>query len=165
MLPSAVAQVWAYSTRYYEPDMVQQENVPGFPLTALREIFCTASELTVKPLETREVSDLERSRGGGPRVYDLRSKVFSPTDLGIPSSRGRQFACMILQPFLRFEEKSLTFEDLMFRRLRVTAALYLDSVPEELSRIEQFDLAAATSRRYGCSFDDVVAEDFGVGRS
>ncbi len=95
--------------------MILEENVPKFPVSTMETIFCSEDPSAVKPLETREVSSAELAGQAMGRMYSLQSKVFSPVDLGIPSSRGRQYTCLVLAPFLKFRDGGMTFEDLFFR--------------------------------------------------
>ncbi len=134
---SPLCQVWAYSTRYWEPDVIFQENVVRFPEDQLARIFCDPKEDVLKCVRTRETLPTEL---GEPRTYDMSVQVFSPTDLGIPSSRNRQYVCLPLRPFCMFD-RAMTFESLFFRSRRIDASIYLKAVPENIRQAERCDAA------------------------
>ncbi len=118
----------------------------------------SASSSILKPLETREVLSSET----GPRHYKIVSDVFSPTDLGIPSQRPRQYVAMSLAPFFDLSPP-MSFDDMFFRRTCLDASVYIESVPEEVRKRERFE--AAASRRTSVlrvgfdGIDEVMAED------
>ena len=119
---------WAYSTRFYEPDTILQENVKSFPEAELFGIIGSFEAGVLKHIQTRPlVASEERS----PRRYEMCSQVFSPTDLGVPSSRVRQYTALHLNPWVRCSF-SLSFADVFFRSLKSSAGIYLEAVPDHV---------------------------------
>jgi hypothetical protein len=130
-----LSQVWAYSSRFYEPDWLFEECVVKFPKAKLAQIFCAPADGQVKSISTREVTADENGR---PRSYSMRDKIFSPTDMGIPSTRHRQYTSFCLRPFFEFVD-SISFEDLFFRGRSLDSSVYLDAIGEPLRKAELLD--------------------------
>jgi hypothetical protein len=149
--------VWAYSTRYYEPDVIEQENVPRFPEKALRDIFCLPGQQLVKPLETRHMTERELSTTGLVRHYEMQSAVFSPTDLGIPSSRGRQYAVIVLHPIAKLDSR-MSFESLFFRHRHLDASVYMQAIPDAVWKAELIDSAYKLARVAGMAMGNFVCD-------
>ena len=113
--------IWAYSTRYYEPDVVTEENVPAFAVDTTFDIFNDFSEDVIKHKKVRSSCPIAK------RSYGMMHKVFSPTDLGVPSERSRLYASFVLQPYQK-EIEVLSFEDLFFRKLSCNCSI-IESSP------------------------------------
>ena len=142
--------VWCYSTRFFEPDSILQENVACFPEEEMFSIFQESGADVLKDLEARPLHPLE-SAGKLQRQYMMQSKVFSPTDLGIPCNRLRKYTAMHLSPWVKCRF-GISFENLFFRELRADASIYLNGVPaaehgkEVLDRLRAFGREAAAGR-------------------
>ncbi|CAE7194005.1 unnamed protein product [Symbiodinium sp. CCMP2592] len=122
---------WAYSTRFYEPDTVLQENVKSFPEAELFGIIGCFEDV-LKHIQTRP---LVASEEKSPRRYQMCSQVFSPTDLGVPSSRFRKYTALHLSPWVQCNF-SLSFADVFFRSLKTSAGIYLEAVPYHMHHNE-----------------------------
>eukprot|EP00974_Lingulodinium_polyedra_P052802 5076993-Lingulodinium_polyedra.AAC.1 len=106
--------IWAYSTRYYEPDTILQENVLRFPEDELMAIIGDFQPGVIKDLKTRPL--MKEEVGDKQRRYSLQVQSFSPTQLGIPSQRWRKYTALHLQPWVATEFR-VSFQDLCFRRI------------------------------------------------
>ena len=120
--------VWCCSTRFYEPDLILQENVCRFPEQELQRIFNDFSDGVLKDLCTRPFDADE----GTQRCYEMQVHSFSPTDLGVPSNRQRQYASFSLYPWVKLETAALTFEAMFHRSQRVGPEIYLNAVPHSV---------------------------------
>jgi hypothetical protein len=109
--------IWAYSTRYTEPDSGIHECVPGFTERVLEEIFDPV-EVPLKSVLARP-SVVDQDVTG----YEVRSCVYSPTDIGIPAARPRRYSAFhlrgIIQPF------PLSFEDCFFRKVILDGTVFM----------------------------------------
>ena len=126
---------WAYSTRYYEPDTILQENVPRFPESMIMEIVGNFSPGVIKDMCTRPLLKDEL------RSYRMEVQVFSPVDLGIPSQRRRKYTALHLSPWVKFGSQ-LSFVDMFYRKLQCDASIYLAAVPSHLRVLPEDSLAA-----------------------
>jgi len=119
---------WAYSTRYYEPDTILQENVARFPEAELVSIIGDFRPGVIKDLKTRPL--VKEEEGADKRKYCLQVQQFTPTQLGIPSQRWRKYTSLHLQPWVA-SEFGVSFENLCFRQVQVDASIYFDSTPAD----------------------------------
>ena len=130
--------------RYYEPDLVIQENVPGFPHEVLAAILSPSTGRPLKhvfshcngPLGPVDDGSAEYSDGGAEPCYVCRTCTFAPTDLGAPTNRKRKYTSFALQPWLSYDVPCPSFSDLFFKAVVLHASAYLDAVPEEIRRAE-----------------------------
>ena len=139
--------VWGFSTRFYEPDSVFQENVPRFPESELMSIIGDMSEGVLKDIHTRPLVASEEVE---PRRYKMHAQVFSPVDLGIPSQRMRQYTALHLSPWVQFD-LGVSFEDVCFRALETDASIFLNAFPKHV-RCQELQLMFKL-RAKGCSTD------------
>ena len=151
---------WAYSTRFFEPDSVLQENVPRFPADVLSNIISSFEDGVLKHINTRP---LLLGKGCPARKYCMRVQTFSPVQLGVPSQRLRQYTALHLSPWVTCDFR-LTFEDMFYRTLKVGADIYLDAVPRamrasELSRRAQELRGGAASPTNVSQLDTLSAGD------
>ena len=111
--PSSLGTLsWAFSMRYFEPDDIDHECVRNFPEEVFNGIFAETDGILKSPF-------LPPS---SPYVgYTMRTKVFSPTDLGIPSMRHRKYSRWKLG---NEQVPSISFEDLLFRSLDASPDIY-----------------------------------------
>ena len=58
----------------------------------------------------------------------MRVETFSPTDLGVPSQRQRQYTSLNLHPCMKEDFQS--FDAMFFRELVADASVYLEAVPD-----------------------------------
>ena len=122
---------WAYSTRFYEPDSIYQENVPRFPEAELLAIIGDFADGVLKDICARPLAVSEPE----PRKYNMRVQTFSPHQLGIPSQRMRQYTSLHLSPWVlpRFD---MCFDVMFFRELNCTAIIYLEAIPDAVQAAE-----------------------------
>ena len=109
---TAACLTWAFSVRYYLPDIVLHECVPRFTEGTLNEILGSmpADGHSVYARDTSEDTELS---------YAMESLVFSPKDLGVPSSRARKYSAFFLSPWVR--PPALSVPTTFFRELLVVA--------------------------------------------
>lgn len=73
--------------------------------------------------------------------YEMQSRVFSPTDLGIPASRPRQYAIItatsVISCVLPFASEE--FEDMFFRDMQLTGSIFFNRIGGPVER-KQFKL-------------------------
>jgi hypothetical protein len=109
---------WAYVNRFHEPDRIIHECVAGFSewvfQAILGEVDGTLKSVWARPLQVPAVE-----------CYVMRSKVFSPSELGIPTGRVRRYAAYELVGSLALCNVRPSFEDLFFRRLLLDASVYM----------------------------------------
>jgi hypothetical protein len=109
---------WAYCNRFHEPDRIIHECVAGFSEYVFKDILGevrdTLKSVWAKPLHADAAV-----------CYDMRSKVFSPSDLGIPTERRRRYATYELAGPSPLRSVCPSFEDLFFRRLLLDASVYM----------------------------------------
>lgn len=129
--------VWAYSTRFYEPDAAIHECVPGFPEEILQHIFSPlAGHAVPKSPFARACPDPQM---GG---YVVRTLKWSPTDLGIPSNRPRKYTSMHLRSSLTSGTiDELDIPSIFYRQLRADASVYF-AAPASVQRLEFEEVAA-----------------------
>ena len=83
------ASVWAYSSRYYQPDAIIQECMPSFDQEPFQETLCTCCQedvphsLYIRPCHEEEESQRQR----GQRHYRHDSKIFNTTDGSVVAER------------------------------------------------------------------------------
>ena len=63
------------------------------------------------------------------------AQTFSPTDLGVPSSRWRKYTAHHLEPFVK-GNFNVDFDNIFFRRRMVDGSIYLDAIPEAVRDAE-----------------------------
>jgi hypothetical protein len=110
-----VALVWAYSTRYFEPDQVYKENVRHVDDSLFNNIF-TSSEVLKSP-RARSCDMLAT-------YSDVKSHMFSPSHLGHPSERHRMYARWDLSPFV-VQDCEAGFQDMFYKMLATDLSVYL----------------------------------------
>lgn len=130
--------VWSYSTRFFEPDTIMQENVPQFDHSELHRILSDMTPGVLKSLHTRKPSGLEDVVARG---YEMQVQTFSPTDLGCPSSRCRKYTAHHLVPFVT-DQFTTGFDALFFRRLCTDGSIYLKEIPDDILHGEMLRMAA-----------------------
>jgi hypothetical protein len=127
--------MWAYWARYAEPDEIVHECVAGFDEAVFEEIFGRIDGLIKSPLAKPIPTGLSYCG------YRMRSQVFSPVDIGVPTDRTRRYGFYRLDYGAPKLEIGLSFEDVMFRRLCASPAVYLlaSSVEAEAEAAEIVD--------------------------
>ena len=96
--------VWAFSMKYYQPSLVIHECVTGFPTEILHEILNESGPGPVCPLALHP----------GGATWDIAKVEFSPTDLGIPSRRKRQYTRSVMtaqSDAFTFRQVRFSFQD------------------------------------------------------
>ena len=111
--------VWAYSLRYAQPDAIIHECVPNFLQCRLLEILNCLKRSGSRGVPPR----CELGRSTRRSEYDVRSLVFSPTALGIPSKRRRHYTMFAEKSTLEFKS-GIDFIDLFGRDLIVGPVVY-----------------------------------------
>ena len=140
---------WAFSTRFYGPDLVIEENVPASPIDVLVEIMCERGSKILKSVCAR-VPDLEtevdsseesddhsctttvefsKDSDDDDESYTSISKLFCPTGLGIPSFRPRRYSGFALTSYLTMKEH-ISLEELFFKNLAVGPEVYMSATPD-----------------------------------
>ena len=85
--------VWAYSTRYFEPNTALHEITPAFPSGVVESILCVYDKDMLKSIYTGcSGGSSGSSADEQQRCYRPIVQVFSPVDLAIPSSRSRKYS-------------------------------------------------------------------------
>ena len=93
--------VWAYSTRYFEPNTALHEITPAFPSGVVESILCVYDKDMLKSIYTGcSGGSSGSSADEQQRCYRPIVQVFSPVDLAIPSSRSRKYSGYHLAPQL-----------------------------------------------------------------
>ena len=131
--------VWAYSTRFFEPDTVLEENVINFQHEQLHSILAENGPGVLKSTSTRPMNIEE-----APPHYQMQALVFSPTDLGIPSERWRKYTAFHLYPWV-CSNFCVPFESLFFRQLLANGNIYLDCIPDSAKQRELQGMLQAKS--------------------
>lgn len=143
---------WCFSTRYYEPDCIIHECVVGFPEQMLEDIFGPNSGGALLMKSPRARPPIASKEG-----YLVRSHVWSPSDLGIPSNRPRKYTSMHLRRALTHDTvNDVAMATVFYRRLQVDASVYL-AAPESAQALE----SAGSSRRQSCAIRGENSESDG----
>ena len=124
------ALAWWFSARYYEPDMLLNENVGNFDHTEMTDIMQDNSEGTLKSPYARPPHP-----SGKPNHYEIYMEHFSIEDLGIPTKRARNYTAFRLSPWVKTVVQ-VSFETLFFRNLVASGAMFLRAVPETIKDAE-----------------------------
>lgn len=126
--------VWAYSSRYFEPDLIVHECAVAFPEQALADIFGPPSPSP--PSVPIMKSPWARPPGNGPEGYLLASHTWSPVDLGIPSNRPRKYTSMhLIGSLARCGLEDVDIARLFYRRLDADPSVYF-SAPASQQNLE-----------------------------
>jgi hypothetical protein len=124
--------VWAFSTRYYEPDQVGHECVAGFDETELRDILSQHATESM-PLLKCPMSRPDCACAG----YGMFSTVFSSSHTGVPSDRIRKYSLFNLlatESFVACPQRLLDlFQQIFFRDCVADASIYMQ-VPESFTK-------------------------------
>ena len=127
-MPALVLQ---YSSLFLEPDQLIRENVQHSDDGPLIEMMEKAGiEKQPTSMHTRGEVD------GKMTVYKGSSKVFSPTDLGIPSNRHRRYGCFDLTPYVE-RICSEPFEKFFYRRLMCGPSVYMAAPDDMINEMKQ----------------------------
>ena len=111
-----MALTWAFSVPYFEPDGVIHENPCGYPHEILTKIM-ENSDNVLKACDARGFEQLDE-----PPTYQKTMVCFSPTDLGVPARRPRQYIFFNLYPFVN--KTMIDFETYFFRERYCDASVY-----------------------------------------
>ena len=159
--------VWAYSTRFYEPDTIIEENVPQFQKEVLHNILNVLSANALKDVYTRsyhqqaiDICDPGSAMVITSRKYDHHGEVFSPTLLGVPSERWRQYNVFNLWPFVQ-GKFGVPFDALFYRQLKCNASIDFQLESEHLRTYEVNEVA--DSVRNEISVDEAMEWDGDLG--
>ena len=123
--------IWAYSTRYYEPDEVVHECVPGHCPEDLQKALNGDSSTDSTFVLKHELSRPLKRKDTEERFYNLWYLRFGPTDLGIPSSGTRAWSLFSLNGVVKFKADFTSssgvvlFKDLFFRQCALDASAYM----------------------------------------
>ena len=116
--------VWAFSTRFWQADIIVHECVQYFQPEVLLSIF---NNLGLDTPMLRSQSSRFYIEDAN---YEMFSMVFTPTQLGIPSERYRrysQFHLKAVSSMLHRNQQDLheaVFRDLFFKNRQITAQTY-----------------------------------------
>ena len=146
--------IWAFSTRFFEPDTILEENVMSFDHQFLTDILNSdGSEVVLKAVTTRPIP-----RGDDPfktRIYECVFLDFGPSDLGVPSSRFRKYTAYHLQPFV-VASFGVPFESLFFRHTVTDGSIYLVGDQIEIARKNEMLVMQRGRRGHPSSDDDDI---------
>ena len=111
-----VCLAWLYSVRYHQPDSIIIECVPGLPFDFVLDI------LNEQPLDQKKATTAVSSSP----VWVAENAKFSPTDLGVPASRGRHNICAHFVPTQTIIYLGINFGEVFFRPLGCDASIFLN---------------------------------------
>jgi hypothetical protein len=152
--PSTLSTLtWAYSTRFDEPDEVQQECVSNFHHQVFFDIFSAAEGVLKNPC-AKPLPASTPYQG-----YQCRMHSFSPTDLGVPSERRRKYCNFKLQ---WSQGTSISFEDL-FNRRRIACPTVLCVAPESVHKLEILELEPSVRKKVRSEHDIDDSSTAGLG--
>ena len=114
--------VWVYSCRFFEPEQLLHECVPGIGCAVVQEIMTSGSTLK-SPLVPVPGSNRGNGQEKMSRTYRQRSHTFSPYDIGIPTLRRRAYVCYSVAEL--HEPVDLSFRQLFHCECEATAEVYL----------------------------------------
>lgn len=131
---------WAYSTRFYEPDMINHECVVNFEEQGLESVFC-------KKQKDMPKCEAVRANSGAARTYTSTTLVWSPVNVGIPSERPRKYTQLLLGGVIYplhmpsassadgdGKRRALLFKELFFKNCQLDASVYMCAPPELIKK-------------------------------
>ena len=127
---SLVFLVWAFSMRFYEPDMILQECTRRFDYDKLYGILAKRGHTTRLPIR----SPFTRYLPDGKRIptWKMKTEIIDPLDLGIPSRRPRRYTYFWIEEVVDFPWP-LSIKELFSRSLQGTSALYKVATSEQVN--------------------------------
>ena len=130
--------VWGFSSRYFEPDHIVEENVVAFKdgFQTLLGFLNEQRADILKHVFARPPLDSEVGSEESGRMYALDSTVFSPSDLGVPADRWRIYGSYTLHPYVGTRKLNVDFDELFFRELKCDGSVYFKETGEAAREAE-----------------------------
>ena len=148
--------VWYFSCRCYRVDRLFHENSKHFPHEVLGEIFNRNIEIQLRssylsgvPSEDECLPDVEpKEEASSGESWVVRSVVFSPDDIGIPTKRKRRYSS-VSHSSVDDSSGQPSFRKIFFRKLAVDVSIFFPADWSQQSRlpVEMVDLSAANLAR------------------